>query len=75
MQKKVLLWLLVLLAVAQTQGKDPDPNQPYLQITWPPPGHNFIFGEEKRFVIINLYAFNESAVPAAAMSVEVRQIF
>jgi len=73
-QKKVLLWLLVLLAAAQTQGKDPDPDQPYIEIIWPPEGHNFV-GEEIRYSVVKVYALNKSAAHAAAMSAEIRQEF
>ncbi len=74
-QKRVLLWLLVLQAAAQTQGKDPDPDQPYIEIIWPPEGHNFIVGEEILYSVVKVYALNKSAARAAAMSVEIRQKF
>ena len=71
----MLLWLLVLLAAVQTQGKDPNPDQPYMQFIWPPEGHNFIVGEEIRYSVVNVYALSKSAAHAAAMSVEIRQKF
>jgi hypothetical protein len=72
-QKRVLLWLLVLQAAAQTQGKDPD--QPYIEIIWPTEGHNFIVGEDILYSVVKVCALNKSAARAAAMSVEIRQKF
>ncbi len=71
----MLLWLLVLLAAAQTQGQGSDPDQPYVQIIWPPEGHNFIVGEEILYSVVKVYALNKSAARAAAMSLEIRQKF